>query len=368
MRILVLITDAFGGQGGIAEFNRNFIKALCNYKNCSEVVAIPRIAQNYSDELPQKLTYVVGTGNSKLSYIAKVLKFIFKRPKFDLIICGHINLLPIAYLINLRGRIPVTLVIHGIDAWQPTGRFLVDFLSKKIDAFIAVSEFTRKKFLNWTKLKSSYGFILPNSIDLKKYGPRPKNYALLNKYRLLNKTVLMTLGRLSSEERYKGIDEVLEVLPLVEKKVSNIAYLVVGDGTDRKRLEEKARVLGVKERVVFSGMVPENEKIDHYCLADVFVMPGRGEGFGIVYLEAMACGIPVVASKVDGSREAVMDGKLGIIVNPDNKDELIVGILDALKKEKGVVPKGLEVFSFNRFTEKLYSIMEDKNFLWRKSK
>jgi glycosyltransferase involved in cell wall biosynthesis len=85
---------------------------------------------------------------------------------------------------------------------------------------------------------------------------------------------------------------------------------------DRRCLQEKARSLGVHGRVVFAGYVPESEKADHYRLADAYVMPGRGEGFGIVYLEALACGVPVVASEVDGSREAVREGALGILVDP----------------------------------------------------
>jgi phosphatidylinositol alpha-1,6-mannosyltransferase len=114
--------------------------------------------------------------------------------------------------------------------------------------------------------------------------------------------------------------------------VPNIAYLIVGDGTDHHRLEEKARSLGVHERVVFAGYIPEREKADHYRLADAYVMPGRGEGFGIVYLEALACGVPVVASKLDGSREAVRDGALGILVDPNDAEGIKRGILEALAR------------------------------------
>jgi phosphatidyl-myo-inositol dimannoside synthase len=94
-------------------------------------------------------------------------------------------------------------------------------------------------------------------------------------------------------------------MPALIKEIPTIAYLIAGDGTDRHRLEEKAKSLGVHGRVVFAGYIPESEKADHYRLADAYVMPGRGEGFGIVYLEALACGVPVVASQVDGGREAV---------------------------------------------------------------
>src|SRR5581483_442399 len=121
---------------------------------------------------------------------------------------------------------------------------------------------------------------------------------------------------------------------------------VVGDGNDRARLEAKAAQLGLSDRVVFAGYVPDEEKAAHYRLADAFVMPGRGEGFGIVYLEAMACGVPVVASKRDASREVVRDGELGIVVDPDAPGELRAGILAVLRCPKGTVPAGLSYFSF----------------------
>ena len=95
------------------------------------------------------------------------------------------------------------------------------------------------------------------------------------------------------------------------QEIPNIAYLIVGDGDDRQRLEAKARSRGIDDRVVFAGFIPEAEKADHYRLADAFVMPGRGEGFGFVFLEALACGIPVVGSRLDGSREALAPGGVG---------------------------------------------------------
>jgi len=127
-----------------------------------------------------------------------------------------------------------------------------------------------------------------------------------------------------------------------------VAYLICGDGDDRLRLEQKAERLGVADRTVFAGYVPEEEKEDHYRLADAFVMPGRGEGFGIVYLEAMACGVPVVASSADASREAVRNGQLGVVVDPDDPDDIKRGIHRALDADRGV-PDGLDYFSDDNF-------------------
>jgi glycosyltransferase involved in cell wall biosynthesis len=222
-----------------------------------------------------------------------------------------------------------------------------------------VSEVTKQRFLGWAKLDGDKAFLLPPAIDLGAFRPGPKDTALLGRYGLTGKTVLMTVGRLASDERYKGVDQVLELLPALSKDIPNIAYLVVGDGTDLLRLEEKAKSLRVDDRVVFAGLIPEAEKANHYRLADAYVMPGWGEGFGIVYLEAMACGIPVVASKVDGSREAVRQGTLGILVDPNDQEEIRTGIIEALNRPRGVVPEGLEYFSYDRFEQRLHHIVSD---------
>src|SRR5262249_52021238 len=111
---------------------------------------------------------------------------------------------------------------------------------------------------------------------------------------LEGKKVLLTVARLCGYDRYKGIDEVLESLSTLAEQEPSLFYLVVGDGADRPRLERKARDLGLDESVLFAGYVGDEEKWAYYHLADVFVLPGRGEGFGIVFLEALACGLPVV--------------------------------------------------------------------------
>jgi glycosyltransferase involved in cell wall biosynthesis len=169
---------------------------------------------------------------------------------------------------------------------------------------------------------------------------------------------MLTLGRLSSTGRYKGFDEVLDVLPELAPDIPEIAYLIVGDGDDRPRLEEKSRSLGIAERVIFTGYIAEAEKADHYRLADLYVMPGRGEGFGFVFLEALACGVPAIGSTLDGSREALKNGELGRIVDPTNKAELKSAIIATLEQAFRSVPAGLEYFSFNNFKQRLAAILK----------
>src|SRR5262249_24837197 len=107
-------------------------------------------------------------------------------------------------------------------------------------------------------------------------------------------------------------------------------YLIVGDGNGRPRLESLAAECGVMKNVQFTGLVPSEELPDYFRLADVFVMQSAAEGFGIVFLEAIATGVRVIAGSHDGSRDALWDGAFGTLVDPDNCEELAAAIQVAL--------------------------------------
>jgi asparagine synthase (glutamine-hydrolysing) len=362
-RILVLLSDAFGGWGGIAKFNRDFLAALASHERVEEVVALPRQMPHESEPMPAGLTYVRQAAGGKCAFVLQALKAAREMKKHAhcgpvFTICAHINLLPAAYAARLRLSGPLALVIHGIDAWKPTPSLLANRLAAKADRVISVSEFTRDHFLSWSGVARDRVSILPNSVNPSLFGPGPKAASLLARYKLHDKKVIMTLGRLSAEERYKGFDEVLETMPKLLESMPNLAYLIAGDGLDRARLEQKARQLGLAENVVFAGRVAESEKADHYRLADAYVMPGWGEGFGIVYLEAMACGIPVVGSSIDGSREALRHGELGLLVDPHNPAQIREAIIAALSRPK-TVPPGLDYFSLANFQSRVHRIMDE---------
>jgi asparagine synthase (glutamine-hydrolysing) len=355
-RILALVTDAFGGHGGIAQFNRDLLTAACADPEVSTVVAMPRLMRAASEAQPLKLRYLTGALHSVPRYIGAVLGTALAWRRFDLVVCGHINLLPLARVAQAITRGRLVLVVYGVEAWQPPpGRFSRHCV-KSIDAVASISQVTLERFGSWVPLKGKRTFLLPNMIDLSAFTPGSGSAPLRDRLNLSNRTVLLTLGRLSSAERYKGVDEILELLPTLAASIPNVTYVVAGEGDDRARLMAKAQDLGVADRVEFTGYVPESEKVSLYRSADAYVMPSSGEGFGFVFLEAMACGIPVVASSVDGGREAVRDGLLGELVNPGDRSDVIAGILRAVKKPKGA-PAGLEYFAPPFFTSRCHDVI-----------
>ena len=383
-RVLALVTDAFGSHGGISKFNRDLLTAVCAHPRCAKVVAVPRLMPEPPGPLPDKLVWQADGTGGKLRFVAAVLKLAHGRlpsaagaprtpeaqaaPRFDWILCGHINLLPAAFLARrfVRGGSrraqghrypPIALFIHGIEVWQPHRSVLVRRLLGHLDAFVSVSEFTKLRFIQWSRVPAAKGLLLPNCVDLTRFSPGEKDPQLLKKHGLAGRKVLMTLGRLV-RQRPKGIDEVMEALPRLAEDAPTVSYLIVGDGPDRARLEAKAAQLGVRDRVVFAGRVSESEKTAYYRLADGFAMPGYGEGFGIVYLEALACGVPVLASTLDASREALLDGEMGLLVDPRNREELRRGLVRLLQQPRGQVPSGLERSSYPNFVRRCHALVD----------
>ena len=361
-KVLMLVSDAFGGFGGIAKFNRDFLTALCANPSIERVLAVPRVASEESQPLPLKLTYATSALGGKSHFMTATLSAA-NRLKGDrkrtIIVCGHINLLPAALAARAICGSQLYLIVHGVDAWKPLRNPILNACVSQIDDFIAVSTVTRRRFLRWSGLRQDKGMILPNCVDLSVFTPGAKSQELLARYGLQDRIVILTLGRLAEEERYKGFDEVLEILPSLAKDIPVISYLIVGDGPDRSRLEQKAHQLGVEKRVVFAGRISEEEKPDHYRLADAYVMPSSGEGFGIVFLEALACGIPVIGSKVDGSRDALRNGRLGILVNPTDPAELHAAIVRTLtERPTRDHRRGVEYFSTERFRERVFQIID----------
>jgi len=356
-RVLAFLTDAYGGRGGMAQFNRELLEAIAAHPRVHEVVAMPRFIAENVGAVPRGVRYDASASRGNLAFLWRALGAT-ARDGYDGVICGHIIFLPLALLAAWRSGAPVILVIHGVEAWSPPRRALHRAAVRFIHVVTAVSEFSLSRFVAWSRHPADRTFILPNCVDASRFGPAAAPQHLRRRYGLDGRRVLLTVARLSSRERYKGVDELLELMPTLHGSLPELSYLIVGDGDDRARLQEKARNLGVADAVVFAGYVSEEEKADHYRLADVFAMPGHGEGFGIVYLEALATGVPVIGSTLDASREALLNGALGTVVDPRKPEEIREAILAALQRRQRVVPAGLSHFSREAFRTRCHQLLD----------
>jgi len=150
---------------------------------------------------------------------------------------------------------------------------------------------------------------------------------------LENKRVLLTVSRMDSGQRYKGQDRIIAAIPYVVAQGHDVEYLVVGESDDRAPLEELARDVGVSGSVRFLGSIGLRNLIEMYRMADLFVMPSTGDGFGVAFLEAMASGTPALGLRVGGARDAIADGELGTVVSEAELPAAIARLLAAPKPD-----------------------------------
>jgi glycosyltransferase involved in cell wall biosynthesis len=365
MRILVITPDGFGGHGGIAQYNRDALTALCAYASPAEVVAIPRVAPMPMHALPANLRWVTTGLGGKLRYLRALLRELWSRRDYDLVVCTHVHLLPFAFLAKLACRARLLLFVFGFEVWQPTKHPSANLLASKVDGYVYIRSLTAARFRRWAALDGIKSHLLPNAIHPDSYGVAPKSKELLERYRIAGKPVVMTIGRLDASEPRRGFDEVLEAMPRVLKEVPDAMYFIAGGGDDEARLKEMARALKVDEHVIFAGFIPEQEKAEHIRLADVVAMPGSNARFDrypirFSYLEAMACGIPVVASRPEVPEEVEEARALEMrLVDPADPKETAAAIVHFLKNPRRRIPDGLGRLSYPSFERKIAEIVND---------
>jgi phosphatidyl-myo-inositol dimannoside synthase len=328
VRVLALVTEAFGGHGGIAQYNRDFLSALARCDRVGDVIVLPRRTATSVSTLPPGVRQLRPV-ESKLGYSLSTLWTAMTQQPIEVVFCGHLNMAPLAAGICTVLNVPLWLQVHGIEVFwrEPSALKRRSVQSARI--VTAVSRHTRRRLLHWVGIDPARVKVLPNTVN-PQYQPGPKPAYLIDRHAAGGKKVLLTVSRLDSRERYKGHDRIIRTLPRVLQQHPDTIYLIVGDGDDRPRLESLAVECGVAKHVQFAGLVPPEELPHYFRLADVFVLPSTGEGFGIVFLEAMATGVRVIGGSQDGSRDALCDGALGTLVNPENAEELTSAILAAL--------------------------------------
>jgi len=186
------------------------------------------------------------------------------------------------------------------------------------DAIIAVSRFTRDALLSEMAVEPAKIALIENGVDVDRFYEKPRPATLIQRHGLQGKRIILSVGRLVER---KGFDKMLLALPQVLERHPNAHYVIVGEGPLHAELERIAREKGISENVTFVGRVSDDELVDYYALCDIFALPNREmpdgdtEGFGLVYLEANACGKPVISGLAGGVLDAVQDGVNGLAVD-----------------------------------------------------
>ncbi len=247
------------------------------------------------------------------------------------IVCGHSLLSPLVGPLCRTFGVPYTVMIYGKEVWSPIPPLQRRAL-QQANGIWANSRYSRDLACSANNLDSSRFHMLPCIVDGDVFTPGEKSLDLVKKYDLRDSRVLMTVARLWPGDIYKGVDVTIRALPEILQVFPDVKYLVIGRGEDQPRLAQLAQELGVGDRVIFAGFVPDEALVDHYRLADAYIMPSK-EGFGIVYLEAMACGVPVLSGNDDGSADPLQDGRVGWRVPHRDPQAVAQACVEILKGE-----------------------------------
>ena len=364
MKILVL-APPMGDTGGIQNYTATLVRALreiIGEKNV-RMVAVPAEASTRAD------------GNAALGPITK-LRFllsaissaIFFRP--ELVLCAHVGISPVARLIQKLTGTPYWVMLYGIDAWCELAPAKVEAL-RAAQQLVAISKFTLDS------ASARHGLQANKSVCLAPTFSIDESTAPAGATDPLHETglpVVLTVGRLAASERYKGHDVMLDAWPLVLREIPEARYIIVGDGDDRSRLEQRAHQMELSGSVIFKGGVSSAELQSCYDDCRVFALPARteldpraprGEGFGIVFLEAMAHGKPVVGPNIGAPTEFIRDGEHGFLVDPVNPAKLAQALVELLAHPERARQMGeagrmwvQQQYSYEMFRERLRKILQ----------
>lgn len=328
----------FGFKGGVQVYSAFFLEALQSlYKDSRYDIFLMHdvSATNEIPYLPQTHFHFAGGYPARIRnpvFASQLIAYgLVHRP--NLVISTHLNFTVAAYWLKRFAGIPYWTIAHGVEAWnieKPTVRQAL----MAADRILCVSHYTRDRLLEKQLLDPNRVQILPNTFNANRFRIASKPQRLLERYGLQShQPVILTVNRLCSTEPYKSYDKVIEALPRILAVLPDAHYIIVGKGDDRPRLEKLIDQKQLQSKITLTGFVPDEELRDYYNLCDVFAMPSKLEGFGIVYLEAMACGKPVLGGNQDGAVDALCQGKLGALVDPDSSEEIAHTLISILKKD-----------------------------------
>jgi phosphatidyl-myo-inositol dimannoside synthase len=280
-----------------------------------------------------KLTFVFrGFHRDHLRFTQSVIQLVRERP--SLVLAAHPNLAPPAAILKACVKdLRCIVMTHGIEVWTPLS-WLRRMGLRRADRVLAPSNDTARKVHSVQGVSELRICLLPWCLDpefLALCG-NPNSFIAPSEYP--EGRIILAVGRWSSRERYKGVDKLIGVLPYLLRELPDLYLVAVGDGDDRPRLEQIALEKGVAQRVRFLESPSMRELVACYARCDVFALPSTCEGFGLVFLEAMALGKPAIGCGVGGPTDLIEDGCTGILVPPNDESQLSAALRGLLTDEK----------------------------------
>lgn len=352
-RCLMPVTGMFSSDGGIAAVNRLALYALSEAGWDVDVMALSEKASSADMQYVSHGAVTYRTfGNNKLAFALAVWRALLQS-RYDLVLTDHVNVASVLTLPRLVARVQYVVWLCGIEVFPPRpdleGRLGLRHAWKRL----AISEYTRSSVA--VRFPDLAIQVCELALDPVRHNFVPIESELLSSRRrvtieavdgslqALGERVILHVGRMAVSERYKGQDVLLRAMPHVLSRHPDAQLVLVGRGDDRGRLLAMAHDLPAKARtqVFMPGQVDDELLSRLYDACYVFAMPSTGEGFGLVYLEAMSRGKPCLGGQVDATPFVVRDGTTGLLVkNPQSVEQVTDGLASLLSDPKGASRMG----------------------------
>lgn len=360
MKTLLLVPELFRAEGGIARILRSYLRALC--EEAGEGDQVHFLALNDGAVEPEKIRpHVQGRPGTHVGCERSKLSFIFHTFQLgwgsDRVICGHLHQLSVVWLFSIfRPQVKYCLVAHGIEVWRPFG-WLERMALRKAHRILCVSEYTRRQILRFDpQLDRARLVIVPNTFDPSLLAPTGKAQTLKSG----SDPRILVVSRLTRADAYKGFDTLIEAMPQILRQYPAAQLRIVGGGDDERRLRDLVQTLHLEDTVHFAGIINDAALSREYAACDIFALPSRKEGFGLVYLEAMAHGKPCLAARAGGAPE-VVNSEVGALVEYGNTDQIAVAVADLVRhpRDPAAISRRAEQFAFPAFKQHLTAALDE---------
>jgi len=326
--MLIGLFPELDAPGGIQRAGRHLAFVMSEYAAAKEW-EYRFLSLNDSQELHrmrvgEREFVFTGSARGKLGYLGAALKAARRRPK--LVLAAHANLGPMVSSMKLLARGTKSIICtHGIEVWEKLPVMRRRAL-RKATLVLAPSKATAEALVLLNGLKESQVRVLPWGLDPDFETKLLGLSGVTVPAEFPQGRVILTVGRWVETERYKGMDTLIKAMPRLLLRWPDIQLALIGAGDDRDWLVDIARHSGVQKHVHFLTGLTYAQLSACYAAAEVFALPSKGEGFGFVYLEAMARGKPVIAGAHGGAPEVVKDGVTGYVVQHDDTEQLATSI------------------------------------------
>jgi phosphatidyl-myo-inositol dimannoside synthase len=367
--VLIGLFPELDAPGGVQRAGRHLAAVLTEFA-ASHGMDCRLLSLNDSPELHRMTVggrdfVFTGCDHAKARFTVTALRAALRKAK--LVLAGHPNLGPVVQAMRFGApRMKSIICTHGIDVWEPLGGLRRRALLHA-NLVLAPSRDTADHVASEQGVARERIRVLPWALD-------PQFEALISpgSHPVLpadfpSGRVILTVGRWLAAERYKGMDTLITALPRLLTQRPELQLVLAGSGDDRAWLEELAEQSGVNRHVHFLSGLNYSELAACYSACEIFALPSHGEGFGMVYLEAMACGKPVIGGLHGGAPEVIQDGISGYLVPHGDPMQLATSIEALLAdpvhaKEMGArgQQRAEHEFRFNVFAKSLKKILRDQ--------